>query len=259
MKVRVLGAHNLETENNRHTCFLVDDEIVIDAGSLMTSLSAAEQEKIHGILVTHRHFDHIRDLPSLALANLDSGGIISVYSLAETLQAVSSRLMDGVLYPDFTKSLTERGPKYRLQAINPGIPVDLERYVVRPISVPHSTVPAVGYIVHQGNGHSFAYCGDTGGEILPFFADPFRPDPICVEVTFSQKMEERAKLTGHLTPGLLRNELVEAISQKLTIPRILIVHRNPAHEKEITDELAKVASELGIEITLAHEGMTVEV
>ena len=64
MRVRVLGAHNLEVGNVRHTCFLVDGTIAIDAGSLMTSTSREERESIQAVLLTHRHFDHVRDLPA---------------------------------------------------------------------------------------------------------------------------------------------------------------------------------------------------
>ncbi len=258
MRVRILGAHNLEVQHARHTCFLLDDVIAIDAGSLMTTLSPEEQQKIRAILVTHRHFDHIRDLPSLGLAALDNGGATSLYSLPETLEAISSRLMDGVLYPDFTKDLTGSGPRYWLQPVTAGEALSVQGYAVRPVAVPHAA-PTVGYIVHQPEGTSFAYCGDTGGGLLPFFQDPFKPDPLFIEITFARRMEERAKLTGHLTPDLLGSEIKKAVRQRLAIPRIMIVHRRPDHEAEITEELAKVSSELGVEITLAHEGMTVEV
>ena len=258
MKVRILGAHNREAQHARHTCFLVDGLITVDAGSLMTAMSPEEQREIRAILLTHRHFDHIRDLSSLGLATLDDGRSVSVYPLAETLETTFSRLMDGVLYPDFSKSLTRHGPKYRLQPVTPGEALMVEGYTVRPIAVPHAA-PTIGYIVHQPEGGSFAYCGDKGGGLLPFFQDPLKPDPLFVEVTFAKMQEERAKIAGHLTADLLRHELVEAVRQGLTIPRIMIVHRNPDDEDEITEELSKVSSELGIELLMPEEGSIVGV
>lgn len=97
MNIRVLGAHNMEVDHARHTCFLLDGVVAIDAGSLMTSLTQEEMDGIQALLLTHRHFDHVRDVPSLGLSTLDNGGTISMYSLPETLDAVRSRLMDGVL------------------------------------------------------------------------------------------------------------------------------------------------------------------
>lgn len=258
MNVRILGAQSLEGQNTRHTCFLVDGVIAIDAGSLMRALSADEQRKIQAVLLTHRHFDHIRDLPSLGLATLDTGGSVSLYSLPETLDTIVSRLMDGVLYPDFTQRLTPNGPKYRLHSITPGDTFNVHGYLVRPLGVPHSA-PTVGYIVHEPEGGSFAYCGDSGGDLLPFFQDPLKPSPLFIEVTFAGRMESRARLTGHLTPGLLRREIEEALREKLAIPQIIIVHRNPDHEDEIAEELETVASELGVEIVLAQKGMSVKV
>ncbi len=258
MRVRILGAHNLEYQHTRHTCFLLDGVLAIDAGSLMTSLTRQEQLGIQAMLLTHRHIDHVRDIPSLGLATLDAPGAISLHGLPETLESISSRLMDGVLYPDFTTSLTKHGPKYRLQPVTPNEIVKIHGYSVRPIPVPHAA-PTVGYIVHQAEGGTFAYCGDMGGGLLPFLRDPLKPDPIFVEITFAGRMEERAKLTGHLTPELLRRELAEAAREKLPLPRIMIVHRALDHEEEIIAEVERVASELGADITLAQEDVVVDV
>ena len=137
--MRILGAHNLELLQARHTCFLLDGVIAMDAGSLMTTLSPEELNNIQSILLTHRHFDHVRDLPSLGLATLDGGETKSLYGLPETLDVVSSRLMDGVLYPNFTMSLTKAGPKYGLQPVTPGEAFTVQDYVVKPIAVPHTS------------------------------------------------------------------------------------------------------------------------
>ena len=258
MNVRVLGAHNMEVGHARHTCFLLDGVVAIDAGSLMTSLTQEELDGIQALLLTHRHFDHVRDVPSLGLSTLDKGGTVSLYSLPETLDAVLSRLMDGVLYPDLTTNLTPYGPKFSLQAVTPGQAMNVSGYSVKPIAVPHAA-PTVGYIVHQPEGGSFAYCGDTGGGLMPFFQDSLKPDPLFIEITFAGRMEDRAKLTGHLTPRLLLDELTEAAKRKLRVPRIRIVHRHPDHEGEITEELAGIISELDMDISFADEGMAVEV
>ncbi len=258
MQVRVIGAHQLETPNTRHTCFLVDEVLAIDAGSLVTALTLHEQKKIKAILLTHRHLDHLRDVPGLGLLTLYEGGTIPIYSLAETLEILKSKLMDGVLYPDFTKDLTNLGPKYSLKPVSPGELIEVLEYEVHAVSVPHAA-PTLGYIVRRPGGRSFAYCGDTGGGILPFFQDLFKPDPIFVEVSFADRGEELAKLTGHLTPNLLRQELAEAIEHKLNIPRVMIVHRNPEHDEEIEAEISDVSRELGIEVTLAHEDMVFDI
>jgi len=257
MKVRILGAHNMEVHEAKHTCFLVDESIAIDAGSLMTSLSPEELDHIRAVLVTHRHFDHVRDLPSLGLNTLYNGSTVTAYSLRETLDTVFSRLMDGVLYPDLATDLTGSGPKYKLHPIAPKEVIEVLGFAVRPIEVPHAA-PTLGYILHEAEGSSFAYCGDSGGGLLPFFKDSFRPDPVFVEVTFANRMNDLAKLTGHLTPQLLQKEIEDARGERLTIPRIMVVHRQPSHEDEIREELAKVSADAGIEIVLAEENGSIE-
>ena len=37
MEIRVLGAHMLESRDTRHTCFLIDNIMALDAGSLAAS------------------------------------------------------------------------------------------------------------------------------------------------------------------------------------------------------------------------------
>lgn len=103
------------------------------------------------MLLTHRHFDHTRDIPTLALMTLDDPKQIDVYSLPETLDAVRAHLIDGDVYPDFTKKLTDAPPKYRFQPIEAGVAFKVLDYEAKPIPVPHP-VPAVGFIVRSNNG-----------------------------------------------------------------------------------------------------------
>ena len=191
MKIRVLGAHNMETAQTKHTCFLIDDSLAIDAGSLMTSLSAEEKNHLRAILLTHRHFDHVRDLPSLGLQTMDNGVTLDLYGLPDTLDAVSTRLMDGLLYPNFTVRPTPEHPKYRLHAIAPGRAFNVCGIEVLPLSVPHGA-PAVGFVVRKGSSTA-AFTGDTGGGLLPFLAHTPPPQVLFLEVTFANSGDARAR------------------------------------------------------------------
>ena len=157
MDVRILGSHNLPSSDNRHntgtrhTCFLIDGVLGLDMGSLASALSPIEQGQILAVLLTHRHFDHIRDLPSLALMTLDDPRPIDVYSLSETLEGVLAHLINGDIYPDFTKKLTDAPPKYRFHPVQPWAQFKVLDYEVNPIPQPHP-VPCVGYIVRSSSG-----------------------------------------------------------------------------------------------------------
>ena len=249
MKIRVLGAHNMETSQTRHTCFLVDDSLAIDAGSLMTSLSAAEKDRIRVILLTHRHFDHVRDLPSFGLQTMDNGVTVDLYGLSDTLEAVSTRLMDGLLYPNFTIRPTPESPKYRLRQITPGRNFNAADLHVLPLSVPHGA-PAVGFVARSGSATA-AFTGDTCGGLSPFLATNPPPQLLFVEVTFSNEGNDRARASRHLTPATLEEELQSARRRSLPLPPIVAVHRDPRHEQAIRRQLTEVSQSLKVPITPA--------
>ena len=249
MKIRVLGAHNLETPNTKHTCFLIDDALAIDAGSLTSTLTADEKDRLRTILLTHRHFDHVRDLPSLGLQTMDNGLTIDVYGLPDTLDAISTRLLDGLLYPNFTLRPTPDRPKYRLHPISPNRPVNILDFQVTPLSVPHGA-PAVGFLVRKGSTTA-AFTGDTGGGLLPFLAHEPPPQLLFVEVTYSNDGEDRARASQHLTPSLLHDELKSAQRQGLPLPPIVAVHRDPRHEPAIIQQLAQISQTLNTPIAPA--------
>lgn len=255
MKVQVLGAHNLQTRKARHSCFLVDGVLGIDAGSLVSVLSEEELGRIQAILLTHEHFDHVRDLPTLGLAILDSPQTIEVWGLGETLESVRGHLMDGAVYPDLTRALNNAPAKYRFRPITRGASFQVLDYQVKAIATQHP-VPAVGYIVKSASGGCVACTGDTGGDIAPFLQDQLSPQVLFVDVTFPDSLEARARLTGHLTPRLLGEQLRAARQQGIKLPRIVPVHLSVQAEAEIGRELAAVGAGLGIPLTPGRAGAT---
>jgi glyoxylase-like metal-dependent hydrolase (beta-lactamase superfamily II) len=66
LEVRILGAHSGEAKGLRMSSILVDGVLALDAGGLTSNLSLSEQQKIRAVLITHHHFDHSRDLVTLA-------------------------------------------------------------------------------------------------------------------------------------------------------------------------------------------------
>ena len=256
MEIRLLGAHNLESRDTRHTCFLVDGILGLDAGSLVSALSSSEQAKVRALLLTHRHFDHTRDIPTLGLATLDDPQPIDVYALSETLEGVHTHLLDGDIYPDLTQGLNGAPPKYRFHPVKPWVPLRVLTYDVKPISVAH-TVPGVGFIVKSDSGGCIAYTGDTGGDLRPFFQDELAPQVVFADVTFPDRLEQRAKVTGQLTPALLRHQLLEVLKDNGRLPRIIPVHISLVHRYEVAQELKSVGSELGVDLTPGYEDMVV--
>jgi len=252
MNIRVLGAHNCESVNTRLISLLIDDVLAIDAGALTSSLPFAAQRKIKAILLTHQHYDHVRDIPTIAMNLFLRNATINIYSIPEVCDAVINHLLDDELYPNFHQR-PPHNPTVRFTKIEPGKAELIAGYSVLAVPVSHS-VPTVGYQVASSDGKVVFYTGDTG----PGLANCWRqvsPQLIIIEVTAPDKYKEWAAEAGHLTPSLLKDELTSFREINGYIPKVVVVHMNPALEKEIAAEIAAVAEALSSSITLADEGM----
>ena len=149
-----------------------------------SSLSLAELKQLNALLLTHQHFDHIRDIPTIGLAAFDEPNTIDLYAISETLNVVHTNLLNGNVYPDFTKPLRGGSPKFRFNPVQPDTSFNVLDYKVRAIPMPHSA-PTVGYRIASPAGEHFAYTGDTGGNLLPFLDSDSEPNILFLEVSFS--------------------------------------------------------------------------
>jgi ribonuclease BN (tRNA processing enzyme) len=69
MEVRILGCYGAELPGYRFCSFVIDGKLLLDAGAVTSVLRLSEQRRISNILVTHTHFDPIKD-PPFSPANL---------------------------------------------------------------------------------------------------------------------------------------------------------------------------------------------
>jgi ribonuclease BN (tRNA processing enzyme) len=247
MKLRVLGCSGAELPDFRPPAFLLDDQLLLDAGTIGSVLTEEEQWKIHTIFITHSHLDHIRSIPALAdniiIKNLSH--TVSVQSTAEVIAAMQNHLFNDTIWPDFTRIPTSEHPVIKFTAIIPNKEYLLKEYSITAIQVNH-TVPTVGYIVKSGL-KTLVYTGDTGptDEIWRYCSGV---EALIVEVSFPDSMKELAMLTKHLTASMLVEELakIEVLPKK-----ILITHPKPQYYDRIYAELEGLAIE-GLE--LLHDG-----
>jgi len=252
MEIKILGAHNCESESTRLVSLLIDDILAIDAGAITSTLSFEAQQKIKAILLTHQHYDHVRDIPAIAMNLFLRGAEITIYSAPVVHDIVTTHLLDDKLYPNFHQQ-PPNNPTLRFSVIKPLKAKLIEGYSVLAVPVNHST-PTVGYQVSSPDGKVVFYTGDTG----PGVASCWRhvsPQLLIIEVTAPDKYKKWAPESGHLTPSLLKEELIRFRELNGYLPRVVTVHMNPALEKEIAAEIATVERELDCSITLAYEGM----
>lgn len=254
MNIQILGAHNLESQNSRYVSLLIDDVLAIEAGALTSGLSFSAQQKLKAVLLSHQHYDHIRDIPALAMNFSVHKNTIEIYATQPVYEALSAYLLNGDLYPNFMARPPEN-PAIQFRVVEPGKPEQILSYSVLAVPVNHA-VPTVGYQVTSADGQELFYTADTG----PGLADCWRqisPRLLFIEVTAPNRLEEFACRTGHLTPALLQQELDSFREIKGYLPQVILLHVNPLREKEIENEIAGVARSLNTTIQFGYEGMRI--
>jgi ribonuclease BN (tRNA processing enzyme) len=252
MNIRFLGAHNCESESTKLISLLVDDILAIDAGALTSGLSFEAQQKIRAILLTHHHYDHIRDIPAIAMNLFLRNKTINIYSIPPVYEALTNHLLNDELYTNFLQK-PEPNPTVRFTVIESGKLLQIEGYSILAVPVNHS-IPTVGYQVASPDGKVIFYASDTG----PGLAECWQhvsPQLLIIEVTAPDKYKDWAASSGHLAPSLLKQELQSFGEVNGYLPQVVVVHMSPHLEKELEVEIAAVAEALGGSITLAYEGM----
>jgi ribonuclease BN (tRNA processing enzyme) len=232
---------------------LVDERLAIDAGGLTTTLSLEQQHAIEAVLITHRHYDHIKDLPMLAHNTWETRSL-EIYCTADTLKMIQAHLFNDEIWP----AMREDEPPYHrviYHTVTPDKPFTLLGYDILPVTMPHS-VPTVGYSVGRG-GKSFFYTADTRAKGVPNWFS-LRPDLLVIETTMSNRYDEEAARFGHMTPMALARELRGFHDKQGYYPRIVCVHINPKHDVQVREELAQLSTELQAEIIAGHEGMIID-
>lgn len=251
MIVKFLGAHNAESKDTRLVSFLIDRILVVDAGSLVSELTFAEQKKIKAILLSHGHYDHIRAVPAFAFNNSDR--TTRVIAMPHALDILSSHLIDGVVYPEFTsKDSFLQKAIIKLVPLEPFKRQNIEGYEVMAVPVQHP-LDGVGFEITSGDGKTLFYTGDTGPGLSSVWGK-ISPQLIIIDVTWPNSLANSARDAGHLCPEMLKQELTEFRRLKGYLPKVVAIHMSPQHEPQIRKEVRKVAESLGISIGIAREG-----
>lgn len=233
MELRVLGCSGGIGAGRKTTSFLVDNEILIDAGSGVGSLTLDEMSHIRHIFLTHSHLDHVHAIPLLVDSVFDRiEQPIVVHALPETLEALQSHIFNWVIWPDFTRLPHPDSPVLAFEPMQPGerCQVGANSFEMVPV---HHTVPSVAYLVTSATA-TVAFCGDTttNDTLWPALNALPRLDMLVVEAAFSNAEEQLCRASRHYCPSLLAADL-----RKLNHnTRICLSHAKPGEEDEIYRE-----------------------
>ncbi|MBN1594709.1 3',5'-cyclic-nucleotide phosphodiesterase [candidate division FCPU426 bacterium] len=235
MKIKVLGASGGEAPGEQLTAFLIDDDILLDAGTAGAKLTVSEQRKIRHVLLTHAHLDHIHALPFL----LDNcigriAGPVVVYGHAEVIEALQKHIFNNRIWPDFSVLPTEDGPILQYRIVEGNRPFQVGEYTVEPVLVSHSFV-AFAYII-SNTGGSVVFTGDTGPvqELWAKVAVLPKVHAVFMECSFSNRAQDLAKMTSHLCTADVGGEMSKT-GREQDVP-VYLYHLKPEYAEEIRRE-----------------------
>ncbi|WP_412479128.1 3',5'-cyclic-nucleotide phosphodiesterase [Azonexus sp. IMCC34839] len=209
MKLRVLGCSGgIGGRNQRTTSFLLDHDILIDAGTGAADLSIAELAMVDHVFLTHAHLDHIVSLPLLidTVADRRQKPVV-VHATQAVLTILRNHVFNWAVWPDFSELPTPENPFLRFEVLTVGEPVLIGARQITALPVEH-TVPAVGYCLDSGQS-SLVFSGDTG-PCAAFWRAVNRIGNLrhlIIECAFSNREEKLAISSKHLCPRMLAAEL----------------------------------------------------
>lgn len=242
----------MASRDHRLGCLLVDGVIALDAGSLSVGLTFEEQRRVKAAFISHRHYDHIRDLLLFGLAASYMETSIDVFGPEPAVSAIASAFFGSGLYPDPRTRPSPERPAVRLHVLEPHKPVQVAGgYTVVATPVVHA-VEATGYEVTGPDGRRVFYSGDTGPGVAQAWPH-IRPDLIALECTLDDSMTARALSSVHLTPRTFGEAMTQFRRTHAYLPKVVAVHLSPFSEAKIRAELPAVSLSLGTDIKIARE------
>lgn len=258
MQIRVLGCSGAIAAGDKTTAFLLDDDILIDAGTGVGDLTLDELARIDHVLLSHSHLDHVLSLPLLADAVLRlreraKRAPIQVHALPETLASLRDHLFNGVIWPDFTRLPNAEHPVLALVPFAIGQRLLLAGREIEVLKAEH-TVPAVGFAVDGGSAGHWVYTGDTGpNPALWHRLAELKLAHLIIETAFSDEERQLARISRHLCPTALGHELAMLQPGQQGL-QIHITHIKPGEHDAVMSQIAALG--LPHRISALHSGQT---
>ena len=223
------------TLEQRLTCFLIDDCVAVDAGSIALALKSDQRDKVRDIIITHPHMDHIASLPIFIddlYPSLQQP--MRVHATPEVISLLERDVFNWNLYPRFSDLKNDYGPVMEYVPIPIGTEFSVAHLKVIAVPVNH-IVPTVGLIVSDERT-SVAFSSDTAEteEFWKLVNKMKRLDALLIETSFPNRMAKLAEVSRHFTPASLGEELKKLAHNGMDI---LAVHLKPSYRAEIIDQL----------------------
>ena len=248
MKVRVLGCSGAIGKDCRTTSFLLDHDVLVDAGTGVGDLSLDEMAGVEHVLLTHSHLDHVVSLPLMVDAvSARRTRPLQVHALKATLDALQTHIFNNVIWPDFSRIPKPESPFISFHPLAHGEILELCGKQIEVLTAVHS-VPAAGYAARSAStlpgGRArpyWVFTGDTeSNPALWARVNQLEVAMLVIETAFSNRESELAHRSQHLSPASLASELASIPAGK-HYP-VYITHTKPAETHLIMDEIERFNS-----------------
>jgi ribonuclease BN (tRNA processing enzyme) len=211
MKLRVLGCSGgIGGRHLRTTAMLLDNDVLIDAGTGVTDLSLTELSLIDHVFITHSHLDHISSIPFMVDT---AGGMrnkpLTLWALPATLEIIKRHIFNWSIWPDFSQIPTPQKPFLQYRSFEVGETVQLDKRRITVLPANH-VVPAVGFQLDSGRA-SLVFTGDTTtNDALWAVANKIANlKYLIIETAFCNRERQLAIASKHLCPSMLSEELAK--------------------------------------------------
>ena len=171
------------------TGLLVNEELLVDAGSASASLTLSEQNKIRLLILSHTHLDHLYGLAYLLEHRLyaELKEPLKILASPDAIEILKNHfLIDELLNPAVIQNLTQL---VELSVVESGKSYQLDKYQIEPVLVNHYS-GALGFFITEGD-EQFLFTGDTGS--CDSLWEQLKVHPNCrliiTEVSFPNRLE----------------------------------------------------------------------
>lgn len=208
MKLKVLGCDGGRGLGYNSTTFLLNDKVLIDAGTIQSQMTLEEALEVTDIFFTHSHLDHIVDFPFLLDATFEKRRApLRVHGLKETLDPMMEHIFNNKIWPNFSELPTKGNGQFELHYIKPGKTYSAGGLKLTPIEVDH-TVPTVGYKVEDDHG-ALVFSGDTGptDKLWKVANETKNLEAVIVDLSFPINEQYIADISKHMTATDVEQEL----------------------------------------------------
>lgn len=223
------------TPEQRLTCFLIDDRVTVDAGSIALALTDEQRDSVRDIIVTHPHMDHIASMPIFID---DMFGTLKepvrVHATEEVIALLERDIFNWTVYPRFSELKNEFGPVMEYVPFRHGEEFEVAHLKVTAVPVNH-IVPTVGLVISDAKT-TVAFSSDTyrTEEFWQLVNRTAHIDALMIEASFPNDMGQLAEVSRHFTPQTMAEELHKLKHNGLDI---LTVHLKPAYRDKLVEEL----------------------